>query len=249
MFGMEDLPALDAPGALQAALPERRSRDPRRFRQAVHLPSESRGLVKYDSSSHVVQLHKFKILFVGDCSTGKSSVVQRITTRSWVSTTQATIGVDYVVKTMQCAETGDLIHLHLWDVGGHELSGYKTVTTVYYRHSHGAFVVFDRTRKKTFASVLLWKENIERINGDIPIILLANKADETAEADYNLEEFAQEHGFAAVFETSAREGTNVQKALETMAQLVLTGSDDVPVADPHVVDVCATPEPKKDGCC
>eukprot|EP00051_Salpingoeca_urceolata_P032883 m.17880 g.17880 ORF g.17880 m.17880 type:complete len:277 (+) comp5570_c0_seq1:275-1105(+) len=276
MFGMEDLPALDAPdplGAFETQSPLRHGRTHTQQRGAgsrgtgVGRGQRSRSSLGAgsftggspprrfghtsleDESAHVVQLHKLKILLVGDVGTGKSSLVHRLVARAWSPKIQPTIGVDYAVKTMQCAESGDIIHLHLWDVGGHERSGQRIATSVYYRHAHGAFVVFDATRPQTFDSVLIWKENIEAINGDIPVVLLANKSDEADVEQYNLASFAAEHRFAGYFETSALEGTNVLEGVETLTETILRTS--LVSAGPTSVKLCEhSPDLRqKEPCC
>ena len=62
---------------------------------------------------------------------------------------QATIGIDFLSKTMYLEDR--TIRLQLWDTAGQER--FRTITSTYYRGTHGVIVVYDVTSGESFANV------------------------------------------------------------------------------------------------
>lgn len=66
--------------------------------------------------------------------------------------------------------------LSLWDTAGQET--YKSITRSYFRGASGALLVFDITRRGTFASVTAWLNDLRQIaEDDIVVVLVGNKSD------------------------------------------------------------------------
>lgn len=128
-----------------------------------------------------------------------------------------TIGVDFASKVLNYDDEKD-VTLQIWDIAGHERFG--TMTRVYYKFAIAGVLVFDLTREATFDAVLKWKEDVNNKvvlanNQNIPLILLANKAD-MPDVNINkelLDNFVQEHGFIGWFPVSAKEGTGIRTYL------------------------------------
>ncbi|CAK5124969.1 unnamed protein product [Meloidogyne enterolobii] len=94
----------------------------------------------------------YKVLVIGDMGTGKTSLIQRYIHDSFPSLYKPTIGVDFATKLIQYEDT--LIRLQFWDISGQER--FANMTRVYYRDSHGAFIVYDCSSKRkdeTFSGV------------------------------------------------------------------------------------------------
>jgi len=138
----------------------------------------------------------YKILLVGDLSTGKTSFVKRSVHGIFSTTYRATIGVDFALKALNWNNNTLQIRLQMWDIAGHERFG--NMTRIYYQYANGAFVFCDVTRLETFAPILLWKKAIDKVMDDIPIILIVNKCDLEDNLDtVMLDNFCKEHGFIA----------------------------------------------------
>uniref|UniRef100_V5GRC7 Ras-related protein Rab n=1 Tax=Anoplophora glabripennis TaxID=217634 RepID=V5GRC7_ANOGL len=170
--------------------------------------------------------HLYKILVIGDLGTGKTSIIKRYVHRFFTQHYRATIGVDFALKVLNWDEN-TLIRLQLWDIAGQER--YGNMTRVYYKEAVGAFIVFDVTRKNTFDSVTNWKTDLDSKvqlpdGSPIPCVLLANKCDQLKESlanNKNMEEYCQENGFAAWFETSARDNINIDEAARALVEKIL----------------------------
>ncbi|VEL06743.1 unnamed protein product [Protopolystoma xenopodis] len=60
----------------------------------------------------------YKVVFIGDSSVGKSSIIQATTGGGFSESIKSTIGLDFRVKTLNC--DGVNIVLQLWDTAGQE---------------------------------------------------------------------------------------------------------------------------------
>lgn len=63
-------------------------------------------------------LRKFKLVFLGEQSVGKTSLITRFMYDSFDNTYQATIGIDFLSKTMYLEDR--TVRLQLWDTAGQE---------------------------------------------------------------------------------------------------------------------------------
>ncbi|KAI7900961.1 P-loop containing nucleoside triphosphate hydrolase protein, partial [Cokeromyces recurvatus] len=101
--------------------------------------------------------YQFKILVVGDLSTGKTSILRRFVHNTFTGHYKSTIGVDFTLKIIQ-NEPDITTSLQLWDIAGQER--FDNITRVYFKGTAGAFVVYEVSRAITFENVLRWKNNI-----------------------------------------------------------------------------------------
>ncbi|KAK2545465.1 Rab41 [Columba livia] len=86
-------------------------------------------------------LRKFKLVFLGEQSVGKTSLITRFMYDSFDNTYQATIGIDFLSKTMYLEDR--TIRLQLWDTAGQER--FRSLIPSYIRDSAVAVIVFDVT--------------------------------------------------------------------------------------------------------
>ncbi|XP_054025296.1 ras-related protein Rab-41 isoform X5 [Dryobates pubescens] len=86
-------------------------------------------------------LRKFKLVFLGEQSVGKTSLITRFMYDSFDNTYQATIGIDFLSKTMYLEDR--TIRLQLWDTAGQER--FRSLIPSYIRDSAVAVIVFDIT--------------------------------------------------------------------------------------------------------
>lgn len=113
--------------------------------------------------------------------------------------------------------------LSLWDTAGQET--YKSVTRSYFRGASGALLVFDLSRKSTFAHVTDWLSDLRQIaEPDIVVILVGNKADLADEkrevSSAEAAEWARRNGVLRYVETSAKSGANVEEAFLAVAERI-----------------------------
>ncbi|KAK4810317.1 hypothetical protein QYF61_017364 [Mycteria americana] len=89
-------------------------------------------------------LRKFKLVFLGEQSVGKTSLITRFMYDSFDNTYQATIGIDFLSKTMYLEDR--TIRLQLWDTAGQER--FCSLIPSYIRDSAVAVTVFDITTER-----------------------------------------------------------------------------------------------------
>ena len=173
-----------------------------------------------DDSDFVVQRdydYLFKLLLIGDSGVGKSCLLLRFADDSWSDTYITTIGVDFKIRTLEL--DGKVIKLQIWDTAGQER--FRTITSSYYRVSHGIIVVYDITNMTSLINVKQWMQEIDRYaKHDVSRFVVGNKSDlETQRAVPK--ETGQ--GFAAslgvpFMETSAKNSDNVGELFTEMAK-------------------------------
>lgn len=181
--------------------------------------------------------HLYKILVIGDFGVGKTSIIRRYTENIFSPNYKLTIGVDFSLKSLTWS-SGLKINLQLWDIAGHERFGH--MTRVYYKYAIGAIIVFDLTRQVTFESVSKWLGDVNQKvlleNGQpVPVLVLANKCDvENQQVGHTqVEEFCSKHNLLGWFSTSAKEGTNITKAMEALVTRILELSSNEPDCAPE----------------
>lgn len=120
------------------------------------------------------------------------------------------------------------------DTAGQET--YKSITRSYFRGASGALLVFDITRRNTFASVTSWLNDLRQIaEDDIVVVLVGNKSDlahasavsgdSTAPNKRQVtreeaEEWCRENRVMQYVETSAKSGENVERAFLEVAERI-----------------------------
>lgn len=84
---------------------------------------------------------RYKVVFLGDSATGKTSIVTRFMYGTFESTFQSTIGIDFISKTMYLEEK--TVKLQLWDTAGQER--FRSLIPSYIRDSSVAVILYDVT--------------------------------------------------------------------------------------------------------
>jgi Ras-related protein Rab-1A len=115
----------------------------------------------------------FKLLLTGDSGVGKSALLVRFTDNFYLDNHISTIGIDFKVRTIDV--NGKKVKLQLWDTAGQER--FKTITSSYYKYSHGIILVYDVTDKKSFENIPYWMKEIDRYAPSSIRILVGNKCD------------------------------------------------------------------------
>uniref|UniRef100_D3TPF8 GTPase Rab30 n=1 Tax=Glossina morsitans morsitans TaxID=37546 RepID=D3TPF8_GLOMM len=99
----------------------------------------------------------FKIVLVGNAGVGKTCLVRRFTQGLFPPGQGATIGVDFMIKTVEV--DGDKIKLQIWDTAGQER--FRSITQSYYRSAHALILVYDISCQPTFDCLPDWLREIQ----------------------------------------------------------------------------------------
>lgn len=164
----------------------------------------------------------FKIILIGSSGVGKSSLLQRYIQKAFNDSYASTIGVDFFMKSINIGEKS--IKLQLWDTAGTEK--FRSITTGYYRGADAAFVVFDLASKNSFNAVGEWIESYYKYKNpesEKNVVLIGNKVDLVDQREVTKEE-AENYVKANnifYFETSAKDGNNVEECFNFIAEKLL----------------------------
>ncbi|XP_037117787.1 ras-related protein Rab-41 isoform X4 [Syngnathus acus] len=168
-------------------------------------------------------LRKFKLVFLGEQSVGKTSLITRFMYDSFDNTYQATIGIDFLSKTMYLEDR--TVRLQLWDTAGQER--FRSLIPSYIRDSTIAVVVYDITNLNSFQQTSKWIDDVRTERGsDVIIMLVGNKTDLADKRQITTEEGEQRAKELNVMfiETSAKTGYNVKQLFRRVAA-ALPGMD------------------------
>ncbi|KAJ7407365.1 Ras-related protein Rab-6A [Pitangus sulphuratus] len=141
---------------------------------------------------------------------GKTSLITRFMYDSFDNTYQATIGIDFLSKTMYLEDR--TIRLQLWDTAGQER--FRSLIPSYIRDSAAAVVVYDITNVNSFQQTTKWIDDVRTERGsDVIIMLVGNKTDLADKRQVSIEEGERKAKELNVMfiETSAKAGYNVKQ--------------------------------------
>jgi small GTP-binding protein len=156
-----------------------------------------------------------KICMLGGFGVGKTSLVSRFVSSVFSDRYLTTVGVK-IDKKMVTLDSGPTT-LMLWDIYGQD--EFQSVRDSYLRGASGYLLVADGTRHATLQTAIALKQQAESVVGQVPFLLLLNKAD--LDRDWQVDEKALvelvDSGWRVV-RTSAKTGAGVDDAFETLAR-------------------------------
>ncbi len=165
----------------------------------------------------------FKIIIIGPGGVGKSSLIRRFVENEFSSNYKFTIGLEVNSKIVEYKK-GLFAKLAIWDIGGQER--FKIVRRNFYEGTHGALVVFDLSRARTFPKMKEWIYDMNQIlERKVPVVILGNKSDLILKIGHILNQnkpknFAEKIGFFYI-ETSAKLGKNVEEAFAKLTKNIV----------------------------
>jgi small GTP-binding protein len=178
---------------------------------------------------------KKKIVLLGDSAVGKTSLIKRYVFDQFEHSYISTVGSKVTKKKLMIPgpnRTESLTFL-IWDVIGRE--GFHALHSRTFIGIHGAILVADLTRKETLESLeRYWIPFLFKVVEKTQMVFVCNKSDLKDDYQYqlgDLEDIAKRYDgvvtnvlgkrLKQAYSTSARDGTNVEKAFETLGHLVV----------------------------
>ena len=166
-----------------------------------------------------------KILLIGDSSVGKTSILLKYIEDKFAENYVSTIGIEYKIKSLII--NGKKVLLRIWDTSGQER--YRSITQNFYRNANGILFIFDITNKETFDNIKNWLMDSDGCEDHkVTKILVGNKIDnnENRKVDDDIiQKFAEKKGMK-YFETSAKDGINIDQVFRKLAELILTNKSE-----------------------
>lgn len=196
-------------------------------------PATSNGSA---SGPNISPLAKYKLVFLGDQGVGKTSIITRFMYDSFDKNYQATIGIDFLSKTMYLEDR--TVRLQLWDTAGQER--FRSLIPSYIRDSSVAVVVYDITNRASFLNTSKWIEDVRNERGnDVIIILVGNKTDLSEKRQVSVEEGEDRSGKEGIMfiESSAKAGFNIKALFRKLATALPGMETTQPQPASNLIDI------------
>ena len=166
---------------------------------------------------------KLKVCMIGERGVGKTSLVRRYVQDVFSDAYVQTLGTKVSKKEIDLMIPQEDLRIHaliqVWDIMGH-LGFRELLRAAYFHGCQGILAVCDLTQEPTLGDLDLWLEGSVDVTGDVPVHLLANKADlEPVIEENEVRSFASSHDMPLMF-TSAKRGDNVTRAFEDLARRI-----------------------------
>ena len=150
----------------------------------------------------------YRVVFIGDSSVGKTSIISRLVNNEYKSNEQTTVGAMFMMYSELV--NNDRIEMQIWDTAGQEK--FRSLGPIYYRQAQVGIVVIDLTSKTSFDHIDDWVDNFRKNAGQEALIVVAgNKSDKKEERqipDDAINAWSESNNIKW-FVTSAKEGTGI----------------------------------------
>ncbi|WZY73301.1 hypothetical protein YC2023_012154 [Brassica napus] len=167
---------------------------------------------------------------------------------------KATIGADFLTKEVQFEDR--LFTLQIWDTAGQER--FQSLGVAFYRGADCCVLVYDVNSMKSFDNLNNWREEflIQASPSDpenFPFVVIGNKVDvdggnSRVVSEKKAKAWCASKGNIPYFETSAKEGTNVEEAFECIAKNALKSGEEEELYLPDTIDVGTSNQQRSTGC-
>jgi len=166
--------------------------------------------------STVPSKNKYKVVFVGNSSSGKTCLVERFVNDNFFEKENPTIGVDFLTKNVEL-DDNDRLFLNLWDTSGQEK--FDSILTGYFRGCDAAVIVYDVTNRDSFNDVEKWFTKIRHQASRSPIMfMVGTKSDLKAEVTPEEAETLAMNLGTFQLTASAKTGENVRNLFTSLCQ-------------------------------
>ncbi|XP_013625233.1 PREDICTED: ras-related protein RABG3f-like [Brassica oleracea var. oleracea] len=207
---------------------------------AIQMPSRRRTLLK--------------VIILGDSGVGKTSLMNQYVNKKFSNQYKATIGADFLTKEVHFEDR--LFTLQIWDTAGQER--FQSLGVAFYRGADCCVLVYDVNSMKSFENLNNWREEflIQASPSDpenFPFVLIGNKVDvdggnSRVVSEKKAKAWCASKGNIPYFETSAKEGTNVEEAFQCIAKNALKTGEEEELYLPDTIDVGTSNQPRSSGC-
>ncbi|PIN22112.1 Ras-related GTPase [Handroanthus impetiginosus] len=195
-----------------------------------------------------------KVIILGDSGVGKTSLMNQYVNKKFSNQYKATIGADFLTKEVQFEDR--LFTLQIWDTAGQER--FQSLGVAFYRGADCCVLVYDVNVMKSFDNLNNWREEflIQASPSDpenFPFVVIGNKIDvdggnSRVVSEKKARAWCASKGNIPYFETSAKEGINVEEAFQVIAKNALKSGEEEEIYLPDTIDVGSSSQQRSTGC-
>ncbi|MCX6317184.1 MAG: ADP-ribosylation factor-like protein [Bacteroidetes bacterium] len=161
-------------------------------------------------------LSEGRIIFIGDGSSGKSSIVEKTLYNTFTLGREQTNGIKIEHFSLAHPDDGRNLNFHIWDFGGQEIQ--HAVHKFFFTEGCLYVLVLDNRKEE---EPEYWLQQIESLGGSAPVLVVFNKQDEnaveTTDRKYLKEKYPNIVGF---FNTSCKSGFGIEDFKKRMYEEV-----------------------------
>lgn len=191
--------------------------------------------------------YKFKLVLIGDCSVGKSSILIRFSEDRFMNNYNPTIGVDFASKIL---DIGTKVKLLVWDTAGQER--FRTITKNYYRGADAHLLIFDMTDPSSFENLKYWMKEIKEYTDFQNIFLIGTKNDLMTNTFINpsfIQKFIEENKIINYFEISSKTNKNIDNTFNEIAKYLTNQKMKDDIEKAKNINVRTVPVVNYKNCC
>ena len=174
-----------------------------------------------ESKTKEEEIYTFKILILGDPTTGKNEFIIRFCDNKF-DANSLTIGLDSKIKYLKRGDKK--IELHIWDTAGQER--FKSIAKNSIKGVDGIILMYDISNHYTFKQIKEWIINInDSIDiSKIAIIIVGNKCDlpnSERQVDEKSKKIIETKYNIKIYEASAKENINVNECFYALIDRII----------------------------
>ncbi|MFW9924194.1 MAG: Rab family GTPase [Candidatus Thorarchaeota archaeon] len=162
-----------------------------------------------------------KVVLAGDGGVGKTTLIHRYITNSFIDSTKLTIGAAFHTHEILTEEHSVLVQI--WDLGGQEQFKQMGIFDRYFKGASVTVIMFDLTRLNTLDSVPEWADLAVK-SSNSKLILVGGKKDLAKNLSFdetNFDELFERYKFVEYLETSSATGDGVAEVFQSMAKIII----------------------------
>jgi small GTP-binding protein len=181
--------------------------------------------INYDLGKNI---YRYNIILVGDCSVGKTSIINRFIDNRFNRSIKTTINIEFKIKSIKL-DPNTVVDLKIWDTCGEER--FHSITKNFYHEADGIFIVFDLGNFKSFSNIKIFLNDIKDICNikKKSIMIIGNKNDIPNEDQ--VVKFKDIKGMMDLYQemkyldVSARSGDNIENMFISMSKLIFANKN------------------------
>ena len=189
------------------------------------------------------------IILLGEAYVGKTCLINKLVKNEFSENNDNTIGVNLIKKIITLKNKK--IELTIWDTAGQEK--FSVIPEKMLFSSDGFIIVYDVTDKTSFENISKWMKKIKDIIKHPKIIIFGNKNDLNTcrEVEKKEGEALASKYKVKFYETSAKNGTNLNEGLEALLFEILEDAENIgrKRRNSYKLKDDRNKEDKKSNCC
>ncbi|MHA1212037.1 MAG: Rab family GTPase [Candidatus Heimdallarchaeota archaeon] len=162
-----------------------------------------------------------KVVLAGDGGVGKTTLIHRYITNSFIDSTKLTIGAAF--HTHEIISGDHSVLIQIWDLGGQEQFKRMGIFDRYFKGATVTVIMFDLTRLNTLNSIPEWAD-LAIGSSNTKLILVGGKKDLAQGMSFeqsSFKELDEKYKFVTYLETSSATGEGVEEVFQKMAEVII----------------------------